>query len=61
MSSSDTRRLRRKMERDIKKGKLINYAGDRELYIPTQEEIEKYIEEKKNANNINKPIEDVQL
>lgn len=49
MSSSATRRFRRKVERDRKKGKLVSYTnpnGERELNIPTIEEVEEYILDK---------------
>lgn len=44
MSSSPNRRLRRKMDQDIKKG--IKTPGNK-LKIPTEEEIEEYINNKR--------------
>jgi hypothetical protein len=43
MSSTDARRYKRKMERDIKKGKIEEY-----LKIPTEQDVEEYIMEKSN-------------
>jgi hypothetical protein len=53
MSSTASRRMRRKMDRDIKK----NIKGDeRDLQIPTEEEIQIYInnkiEELKSISNV---------
>ena len=45
MSSTDARRMRRRMKRDIVK----NIQGEeRNLKIPTEEDIQKYINEKTN-------------
>lgn len=38
MSSTDARRYKRKMERDIKKGKVEEY-----LTIPTEKDVEDYV------------------
>jgi hypothetical protein len=47
MSSTDGRRMRRRMERDIKKGILKTGQGnERELNLPTKEDIEVYINKK---------------
>lgn len=47
MSSTDMRRMRRQMERDIKKGILKTGQGnERELNLPTVEDIQEYINKK---------------
>jgi hypothetical protein len=50
MSSTDQRRWRRKMERDKKKG---IYIPQRELNIPTEQEMEEYISNKSKELRIN--------
>ena len=45
MSSTATRRYKRQKERDFRKGKIEEY-----LKIPTEQDVEEYILNKKNEN-----------
>ena len=46
MSSTQQRRLKRKMEQDIKKS--IKGKGERNIPIPTEKDVEEYINKKIN-------------
>jgi hypothetical protein len=50
MSSTSTRRMKRKKEQDIKKG---IYKPERELNIPTEQELEEYISNKSKELRMN--------
>jgi len=56
MSSTGTRRMKRKKEQDIKKG---IYKPERELNIPTEQELEEYISNKSKELRMNDPFDNV--
>lgn len=52
MSSSNARRYKRKLEKLVKMGKLNDLSKDRQLFIPSEQEVEQYIKSKKFQNKM---------
>jgi hypothetical protein len=62
MSSTATRRFKRKVERDKKKGKAMTYTnpyGETELNIPSREEVEEYISNKTKELRMTDPFDNL--
>jgi len=56
MSSTSARRFKRRMEQDKKKG---IYKPERELNIPTEQELEEYISNKTKELRMTDPFDNV--
>ena len=62
MSSTATRRFKRKIDRDKKKGKLVTYTnpyGERELNLPSEEDVQEYISNKTKELRMTDPFDNV--
>jgi hypothetical protein len=62
MSSTATRRFKRKIDRDKKKGKLVTYTnpyGERELNLPSEEEVQEYISNKTKELRMTDPFDNL--
>ena len=62
MSSTATRRFKRKIDRDKKKGKAVTYTNpfaERELNIPSEEEVQEYISNKTKELRMTDPFDNM--